>query len=127
MISDQRSYAAVSARLGALEEARVISREGNNVHFRDIVKAGVLSAPLRQWVPLLPLKARLNLTSWVEACIADERACFTTLFHGPSTTPLRRLLNHHGVVGQMLVKLLVRRYVITRQLLRELAVQMRIF
>ena len=108
-----------------MEAARATAREGDIEHFKDAVKAGVLPAPLRQWVPLLPLAARAVLSSWVAACIADERACFAALFHGPSTAPVRRLSNHQGVLSQALVELLVRRSPATRQLLRQLAVGLR--
>jgi hypothetical protein len=104
-----------------VEAARARAGEGHVEHFTEAVKAGVLPAPLRQWVPLLPLCARAALSSWVTASIADERACFAALFHGASTAPVRRLSDHQGVVSLALVELLVRRSPATRVLLRELA------
>ena len=121
MISEQQDHVAVSSRLAAVEAARATAREGNVEYFKEAVKAGVLPAPLRQWLPLLPLAARAALSSWVDASIADERACFAALFHGASTASLRRLSNHQGVVSLALVELLVRRSPATRLLLRELA------
>jgi len=120
-ISELRGHAAVALRLAAVEAARATAREGHIEPFKEGVKAGVLPAPLRQWVPLLPLAARAALSSWVDASIADERACFAALFHGASTAPVRRLSNHQGVVSLALVELLVRRSPATRVLLRELA------
>ena len=108
-----------------MESARAIAREGDIEVFKEDVKSGALVAPLRQWVPLLPLAARAALSSWVDASIADERACFAALFHGASTASLRRLSDHQGVVSQALVELLVRRSPATRLLLRELAVGLR--
>ena len=121
MISELRGHVAISSRLAALEVARAKAREGDVEHFKEAVKAGVLPPPLWQWVPLLPLAVRAELIAWVATSIADERACFAALFHGPSTAPLRRLSNHQGVVSQALVELLVRRSPATRQLLRQLA------
>ena len=125
MISDQESHVDISSRLAAIEAARAkaaraAAHEGHVQYFKEAVKAGVLTAPLQQWVPILPMDARVGLSTWVAASIADERACFAALFHGLSTAPLRRLSNHQGVVSKALIELLVRRSPVTRQLLRDL-------
>ena len=70
-ISEQEGHVTVPSWLAVVEVAGATAREGNVEHFKQVVKVGVLPAPLRQWVPLLPLSARASLSLWVDASIAD--------------------------------------------------------
>jgi len=125
-IAEFYGHSAVARRLIEVMDARIQAFYSPNIaYFKEFIKAGKLPAPLRQWIPLLSPAAREELSSWVNANIADELSCFAAFFQGPSTVPLRRLTNHQGVVSHALIELLVRRSPATRQLLRDVSIYLR--
>jgi hypothetical protein len=126
LLSNLKGHFDVERRLAQVEYARSKARSQNIIFFKSSIKAGHLSAPLRQWIPILLPDAREDLSSWVNANITDEVSCYAAFFQGLSSVPLRRLTNHQGVLSQALIEFLVRRSPASRQLLREVLIYLHV-
>ena len=128
--SDGFSYEVLAAVETAREAARL---PGHVDYFRSALISGKLSAPIAQWLPLLPFAGRTALLTWGSATLRDSAACYVVLFQDPVELNItrapcydlcrwRQMVAHDGMVG-------IRRHILSylvlakkdaRRLLREL-------
>ena len=106
-----------------------MAQKGDVAELRARVEAAELSAPLMQWVPVLPAGTRKELVAWATVAVRDAAACFAALFApladpvSPEADLLRTQVGHDGMVGvrRLIVSFLVPPKAGTRRVLRKLA------
>jgi len=97
-------------------------------HFCDAIMAGVLLAPIAQWLPLLTPDARAELSAWTASCLADARGHYSASYHGDNadgSSSVRCLTNPTGPISDYLTGYLVYPTAATRELLLDVAQSLR--
>jgi hypothetical protein len=121
-LAGQQGQPGILARLISIMVARQKAFEGRHDFSKRAINANMFPGLTdcervypRQWVHLLTDVSKVTLFTWIEARIADERACYLAL----NSVSLQRIIHDQGVLSEKLTKYLVHRLPV-RNSLREI-------
>jgi hypothetical protein len=119
-------HTAVYSRLELVGFLKARAQQGEWQQLKSAIEEAQFSVPPVQWVPLMPLQARTQLSAWVQSSIIDSRACYCALYRplmasGSLTPDIRLKVAHDGLkhIVRLITSYLVFSQPATRRFFRE--------